>query len=163
CQPEHATRGAPLSVPARVANPPRGAWHASWPGRGSGRTARGEADVSNTPPVQRLLLQWEGDPPCHRLIGFQDHSQVVEALGAGHLRLLSRPDAVPKRLDHRDQPTGVVGILPGPFGAALLQSEPGCPHLESDTATCPRDRDPRRGGTLRTGPRMVDHAHDPAG
>src|ERR1041384_5572657 len=84
------------------------------------------------PPLQR-----EGDSLCHRLIGFQDHCQVTEAVGAGHLRLLARPDAVPERLDHWDQPTGVVGILPGPFGAVQLQSEPGGTHLENDTAACP--------------------------
>src|SRR5437870_7557810 len=125
--------------------------------------ARGKADVYTSPPVHWLPLQREGDAPRYRLIGFQDHCQVAEALGAGHLRLLSRPDAVPERLDHRDQPTGVVGTLPGLFGAALLQSEPGGTHLESDTAACSGDRDRGRDRTLSTGPRMVDHAHDPAG
>ena len=32
-----------------------------------------QADVPNSPPVQRLPLQWEGDALRHRLIGFQDH------------------------------------------------------------------------------------------
>src|SRR5712691_8604663 len=100
----------------------------------------------------QLPRQREGDPLRHRLIGFQDHCQITEALGAGHLRLLARPDAVPERLDHRDQPTGVVGTLPGLFGTALLQSEPGCPHLERGAAACPGDRDPGRGGTLGTDP-----------
>src|SRR5262249_15982228 len=95
--------------------------------------------------------------------GFQDHTQVAEALSARHLRLLARPDAVPECLDHRDQPAGVIGILPGLCGTALLQSEPGCPHLESDAAACPGDHDLRRAGTLATAPGMVDHAHDPAG
>ena len=101
--------------------------------------------MHNSPPIQRLPLQREGDALRHRLIGFQDHGQVAETLGAGHLRLLSRPEAVPERLDHRDQPTGVVGTLPGPFCAALLQSEPGGTHLEREAASGPGDRDPREG------------------
>src|SRR5262249_26143570 len=70
-------------------------------------------------------LSKEGAPPCHRLIGFQDYGQVTEPLSAGHLRLLPRPKAVSECLDHRAQPAGVVGILPGLCSAALLQSEPG--------------------------------------
>ena len=100
-------------------------------------TARGEADVPNAPPVQRQPLQREGDPLRHRLIGFQDHCQIAEALDTGHLRLLARPDAVPERLDHRDQPAGVAGTLPGLFCTALLQSEPGCPQLERERPRVP--------------------------
>jgi hypothetical protein len=51
---------------------PEGFWlcmHACAP-----HTARGDADLHNSPPVQRLPLQREGDALRHRLIGFQDHA-----------------------------------------------------------------------------------------
>ena len=81
--------------------------------------------MHNAPHVQRRLLQREGNALLDRLIGFQDHCQIAETLGPRHLRLLTRPDALPERLDHRDQPTGVAGTLPGLCGTALRQSEPG--------------------------------------
>src|SRR5262245_76856 len=64
---------------------PEGFWlrmHACAP-----HTAQRKADVYTSPLVQMLPLQREGDSLRHRLIGFQDHAQVAEALGPGHLRL----------------------------------------------------------------------------
>jgi hypothetical protein len=92
------------------------------------------ADVHNAPHVQRRRLYREGNALLDRLIGFQDHCQIAETLGPRHLRLLTRPDALPERLDHRDQPTGVAGTLPGLYGTALLPSEPGGPQLEREAA-----------------------------
>ena len=99
--------------------------------------------ISATPP----LLQREGDALCHRLIGFQDHCQVAEALGTTS-PAPGPPGCCCGTPGPSGSATGVAGTLPGLCGAALLQSERGGTHLERDTTAGPGDRDPGRGRTL---------------